>query len=297
VVWQIEGDISGDGTTINGGDTANKLGSSDTFLGLEGAWGMLRLGNLSDYMNDDMATMDPWLYSDETVSGLGIMTRFDDTYGNSIRYDSPEFGGFTFNALYSADEERENGDNAFMWGIGAGFEYESLFVKGGFMGFEEQNGSGDKSGHYWRIEAGYENDLSVIVAYQQSRQYGAAATGDTNSVWGRGTGDYGDFLGASTIAFGDDDKLKTQEAAITIGYQFGAFTPRVSVAWGDDVKMNGQKLSDSGYMQYVAGFDYVLSKRTLLYLAAGYVDYDGKLFTNGEHDSEHTVGIGLQHTF
>ncbi|MDR1529146.1 MAG: porin [Burkholderiales bacterium] len=295
-VWQIESYVSGDGTTVNGGDGANKLASRDTYVGLESFWGTLRLGHLSDYMNEEMATMDAWSYSD-TVNGLGIMTRFDSRYGNAIRYDAPDLGGLKLALIYSADEQRDNGDNAFALGIGGGYEYGGFFAKGGFMQFQDQNGNGDKSGNYWRVEGGYEDDLFVILAYQQSTQYGAAATGDTNNVWGRSTGDYGDPLGGSSVLFGDDDKLKTQEVALAVGYPVGAFLPHASFALGSDVKVNGQKLNDSGYKQFVVGADYALSERSQLFISFGYVKYDGKIFADGLHDKEYSFGIGMQHAF
>ncbi len=296
-LWQIESYISADGTTVNGDDDANRLASRDTFLGLQGGWGTLRLGHLSDYMNGDMATMDSWTYSPAGVGGMSIMTRFDSRYGNAARYDMPTLAGFDLSLLYSADEIRDGGNNQFVWGVGAGYAYEPFFVKAGYLQFQEQNGSGNKDGNYWRIEGGYEGPLSIIGAFQQSRQYGAAATADTNNVWGRSTGDYGVPLGGSTVAFGDDDKLETLEAALTVSYEIGNFLPRASFVWGDDVKVNGTKLNDSGYQQYIVGVDYTLSKRSMLYASYGYVSYDGKVFADGFHDNEYTFALGVKHVF
>ncbi len=298
-IFQVEAYISSDGTNLNGGSRANQLAGRDTFLGLQGGWGKVRLGRLSNYQNSDMETMDSWEYQAAIgINGMGIMTRFDGRFNNAVRYDSPSLAGFDLSLLYSTDEVRAGDDNRSAWGIGAGYSWQSLFVKGGYTQYQEQNGSGNKDGNYWRVEGGYAGTLSIIGAYQQATQYGASATGGTNSIWMRSTGDYSSgVLGASTVAFGDNDKLKTQEAAITASYQFGNFTPRASFVWGDDAKVNGQKLSDSGYQQYIAGVDYSLSKRSKVYASYGYISYDGDRYTDGRHDNEYAFALGMVHLF
>jgi predicted porin len=298
-IFQIESWLSGDGTTLNGGSRANQLGGRDTFLGLQGGWGKVRLGRLSNYQNSDMETMTPW--SGQLVLGIdsiGIMTRFDGRLNNAIRYDSPNIAGLDLMLIYSTDEERIGNKNRFVWGVGAGYTRNNFFVKTGYTQYQKQNGNSDKDGNYWRIEGGYDSTLSIIGAYQESTQYGASATGGTNSIWMRPTGNYSSgVLGASTVAFGGNDKMKTQEAAITASYQFGSLIPRASFVWGADAKVNGKKLSDSGYQQYIIGADYVLSKRTTAYTAFGYIRYDSDKYTDGHHNNESMFSIGLTHSF
>lgn len=298
-IWQVESYVSADGTKINGGSRANQLAGRDTFLGLQSQWGKVRLGRLSNYQNSDMETMDAWEYQWAVgINGMGIMTRYDGRFNNAVRYDMPTIAGFDLSLLYSADEQRQNNDNQFSWTIGGGYTFKELFVKAGYTQFQEQNGKGDEAGNYWRVEAGYAGTLSVIGAYQQSKQYGGSATGDTNSIWMRPTGDYSSgTLGASGVAFGNDDKLTTREMAATVSYQFGNFTPRASFVWGDNAKVNGEKLSDSGYQQYIAGVDYQLSKRSKVYASYGYISYDGNQYTDGHHDNENSLAVGMVHLF
>jgi Outer membrane protein (porin) len=297
-IWQVESYISADGTNINGGSNSNKLGSRDTFVGLQGGWGKVRLGRLSSYLNSDMETLDTWQYAWTTgTNGLGILIRYDGRHNSSIRYDSPVLAGFDFSLLYSADETRNNGDNQFTWGVGLGYTASHCFVKAGFVQFQEQNDNGDKDGYFWRVEGGYQDTLSLIFAYQQSKQYGEAATGGTDNIWMRPTADASGYLGASGIAFGNNDKLKTQEAAMTVSYQWDNFIPRISFVWGDDAKLNGNKLSDSGYQQYIAGVDYQFSKRTMLYTSYGLIHYDSSKFTDGQHDKEYSLAVGMLHLF
>ncbi|MDR2709980.1 MAG: porin [Burkholderiales bacterium] len=298
-IFQIENWISADGTNLNGGSRANALAGRDTFLGLQGGFGKVRLGRLSNYQNMEMETMASW--SGQLGLGidtLGIITRFDTRFNNAIRYDAPAFvPGIELNAMYSFDETKAGGDNRSVWSLGAGYTFDKFFAKAGFTQYQQQNGSANKDGNYWRIEGGYDSTLSIIGAYQESTQYGSAATGGTNSVWMRSTGNYGGNLGASSVFFGDNDKMKTQEAAITASYQFGNFVPRASFAIGFDAKVDGRKLDDSGYQQYILGADYVLSKRSKLYLAGGYVKYDNEKFTDGRHNNEYQIQVGMMHWF
>jgi predicted porin len=280
VVWQIESDISVDGTDINGDGS---LATSDTFVGLSGAFGTLKFGNISDYLNNDMAIVDPWTYS-VGVNGLGIITRFDGTLGNAIRYDSPDIGGFTASAMVGLDEDD---NDAHVWSLGFGYQVSDYFAKVGAIVSQHQSGS-DKTGYVIRAEGGLESDLSIIGAVQYANQYGAAATGDTDNLWGRGV---------SESSLASDDKLRTLELAATLSYAVGNVTPRLSVAWGFDAKLNGEKLDDSGYRQIVIGADYTLSKSTLLFGSAGYVKYGAEEYGDGFHDSEWTLGVGMQKTF
>ncbi|MDR0769920.1 MAG: porin [Burkholderiales bacterium] len=305
-IFQIESWISADGTTLNGGSRAGQIGGRDTFLGLQGGFGKVRLGRLSNYQNSDMETVTPWAGQlGIGIDTLGMITRFDTRFNNAVRYDSPNLGGFDLSLLYSFDEVRANGDNRAAWGIGAGYTLQNLFVKAGYTQYQQQNGSGNKDGNYWRIEGGYDSTLTVIGAFQQSTQYGASATGGTNNIWMRptgswgagGVGNIGTQLGTSGIFFGDNDKMKTQEAAITASYQIGNFVPRASFGWGFDAKVNGKKLNDSGYQQFIVGTDYVLSKRSKLFAAFGYICYDSSRFTDGRHDNEQLFQIGMLHSF
>jgi len=297
-IFQIESWISGDGTNLNGGSRANQLAGRDTYLGLQGGFGKVRLGRLSNYQNDVMETMVPWAGQlGIGIDTLGIITRFDTRFNNAVRYDSPVMAGFDLSAMYSADETRTNGNNQASWGLGAGYTLNNFFVKAGFTQYQEQNGNGNKDGNWWRVEGGYDSTLSIIGAFQQSKQYGSSATGGTNSIWMRPTGNFGGALGASTVAFGSNDKMETDEASITFSYQFGPIVPHASFAYGFNAKVNGNKLDDSGYQQYILGADYVLSKRSKVYLAGGYVKYANAKFTDGVHDNEYMIQVGMMHSF
>jgi predicted porin len=96
-IFQIESNVSAD----TGGGL---LGTRETFVGLQGSWGTVKIGNfLAPY--DDihpifgnvptlttsiLSTAALWAQASQSVGNGG----FDARLGNSIRYDSPRIAGF-----------------------------------------------------------------------------------------------------------------------------------------------------------------------------------------------------------
>lgn len=132
VIFQVENSIGADSS---GGTIAGR----DTFLGVQGAFGTARLGrfhapyddihgifgNSSTALTSILGTATMWAngVGDQAVGGGGSQVNgsFDDRYANSIRYDTPNFAGFTGHAQYSALENNRPGrTNAGAWQV-AGF--------------------------------------------------------------------------------------------------------------------------------------------------------------------------------
>ncbi len=96
-IFQIESSISGDSS---GGTLAGR----ETFAGLQGGWGTVKIGNFLapyDKINDifgNVPTLTSSILSTASVwaqGGLGKTAGgFDARLGNSVRYDSPKVGGF-----------------------------------------------------------------------------------------------------------------------------------------------------------------------------------------------------------
>ena len=79
-IWQIE-----QRTSILGESNSQRFGNRDSFIGLEGKFGKVRVGNMNNMLNE-MDTIDPWLYKTNAM-GLGINTR-TGVRTTSVRYDS-----------------------------------------------------------------------------------------------------------------------------------------------------------------------------------------------------------------
>ncbi|WP_281660439.1 porin [Microvirgula aerodenitrificans] len=309
-IWQVEQGLNIDGTTGSGSGNGynNTWATRDSFVGLTGDFGTVRLGRLSTYLNSDMEKYDAWIYG-AGVNGATITSAntLDGRINNAVRYDSPNIAGFKFTALYGADEQREYASNNTrtnknIWNLGLGYENSGYFVDASYVGYMDQNygsvddgtsdkyGKGDKNGNYWRIEGGYNaNNLLVAAAYGQSKLYGTSSPYFGLAGVKVGTLVNGVALTEADIA---NAEFKTQEAALTLGYTIGAFTPKFTYARVWDIKANGNKIEDNALNQYVVGVDYALSKRTTTYASYGYVDHKAN-----DVSSEQTFAVGVQHKF
>ncbi|MBV8680625.1 MAG: porin, partial [Aquitalea sp.] len=147
-IWQVEQGLNIDGTS--GSSSANgysgNLASRDSFVGLQGSFGKVRLGRLSTFQNSDTETYDAWTYAgnaDKTVAGMTYMSGnwLDGRHNNAIRYDLPEVvAGLSGAVLYSADENRSTGTNGArtntqFWSLGAAYTNSGFFVNGGYNNY------------------------------------------------------------------------------------------------------------------------------------------------------------------
>lgn len=269
-IWQLEQRVS-----VDDGGAGRTFGTRDSFLGLQGDFGKVKFGRLSTFQNSDMEDVDPYEYGNNAM-GLGIFTRNDGRVNNAVRYDTPSFMGLNATVLYGADEKA--GVNNDIWNVGLGYSLDAFFAKYSFLQKNDQ-GTSKKDDQSHRVEAGYSaNNLLVAVGYQQTKSH-VDALGATNFAFNNG----------SAVA---GDEVKDREAVLTVAYTMGAITPKLSLAKGWDVKVNGDKESDTGYKQYVVGVDYALSKRTVLGAQVGKVDFDG-----GKDDDIRAFGVNAVHSF
>ena len=309
-IWQVESAIH----LGNSDGTSDGWANRDSFIGLQSdKLGTIRAGRLSNNINANMDTVDTWEYNNDAL-GLGKLTRTDARYVG-VGYDSPTWAGFNFNVLYSP-RDNVNGNNRqgeYDVGIGSGerysaglnYENSGFFAKYGFdylknsavrdaIVTENPNGeithvSGDfKDGQVHRVEGGYDaNNLFVGLAYQYTKNTSSYAKG-LNNISEKLVGDH---------RVGLDNK--GQEAALTVGYHFGNIFPKLSYAHGWDVKVDGEKVTNTKYDQVVLGADYDFSKRTTANVQAGWLrEGNGALDKDDSGKTKTTAfGVGLKHTF
>ncbi|AXE34562.1 porin [Chromobacterium phragmitis] len=298
-IWQVESRLHMDGTDGDNKNSSDGFGTRDTFIGLAGdSWGQIRLGRLSDYPNMDMEQVDPGYYSGHSVGGLGMFTRMDGRHNNAIRYDSPNWYGFSYMALFGFDEARIAGldgsrTNQQFVNIGLSYENAGYFGKYSYASWGDASNVAGSNKDWHRLEAGYNaNNIYLAFGYQQIQGYGFKGS---NTYYNSAIAT---MLNTNAIAAGstqgviDTSKLKTKELALTGGYTFGAFTPYLSYAKGYNATLGGSTVNDSGYDQFVLGLDYALSKRTDVYTSYGHVKW--KLPGT---DNENSLGLGLIHRF
>ena len=308
-IWQVESYLSIDGTDLNGDTRANKFAGRDSFVGLQGDWGKVRLGRLSTYQNDSMERFDPWTYG-KGVNGMSYTSAntMDGRINNAVRYDTPNLNGFKAAVLYGTDEVRAvdaNGDrrNSSVWNLGASYDYAGYFVSAGYTHQGDANQAGDKSANYWRLEGGYEaNNLLVALAYGQSKTFANSAFG-SGLIAPAGYG-FESIPVGSVGAVGANDAMKAKELALTVAYTIGNFTPRFSYARVFDIRVQNyatgttNDYANNSIDQFVLGVDYALSKRTMAYASYGYVNHDATFkAANETESSENTFALGLVHKF
>ncbi|RXZ44533.1 porin [Crenobacter cavernae] len=250
-IWQIESAVWMDGSG------SNTFGTRDTFVGLSGNLGMVRLGRLSNAQRYPMKpAVDLWFSSTPTRGGANepnIFTRTAYFAKNSVRYDSPDLNGLKGSLQWSAGENGAAGKRVNdAWNAGLSYRLGPWFLDYGHD--RQANPAGLAEARHAdadTVALGYAADgLRTVLAYQQARGW------DWND---RG------FIGPSGAA----TDIETREYLLSLAYDVGRFTPMFTYAYGADQKANGGRADDSGYRQWIAGVNYRLSKRTSLILSHG----------------------------
>lgn len=262
-IWQVEQKAS-----IAGTDSG--WGNRQSFIGLKGGFGKLRVGRLNSVLKDT-GDINPW---DSKSDYLGVNKIAEpEARLISVRYDSPEFAGLSGSVQYALNDNagRHNSES-----YHAGFNYKNggFFMQYGGAYKRHQNVDNVKIEKYQihRLVSGYDNDaLYASVAVQQQ---------DAKLVK-------------------DNSHNSQTEVAATLAYRFGNVTPRVSYAHGFKGYAHGFKGSfddadyTNDYDQVVVGAEYDFSKRTSALVSAGWLQ-EGK----GESKFVSTAGgVGLRHKF
>lgn len=295
-IWQVESRVDVDGSTADGSGT---LASRDSFVGLTGNFGKVRLGKLSNYGNDSMETFDNLAQSGQQASFVGnILERKDGRVNNAIRYDSPEFAGFSGALLYGTDETRTAGTNNQIWNIGLSYNLNGFFAKYTYEHWGDakqvaEAGTAGSASKSQRLEFGYDaNNLHTSFGYQQVQGYLGSTTSNGSGVF------YGSSTLLNTIAsdsnqtLSSTDEAKAREIYASVGYTFGNLTPYLVVGKGYKLRVGGSDITGTDYKAVVFGAKYAVTKRTSFIADLGYIKWG-----DSQVDKERSVGVGVVHNF
>ncbi|HFA9535317.1 TPA: porin [Neisseria gonorrhoeae] len=248
-VWQLE-----QGASVAGTNTG--WGNKQSFVGLKGGFGTIRAGSLNSPLKNTKNNVNAWESGKFTGNVLEIsgMAQREHRY-LSVRYDSPEFAGFSGSVQYAPKDN--SGSNGESYHVGLNYRNNGFFAQ--YAGLFQRYGEGTKMEGYaynipsllvHRLVGGYDNNAlyaSVAAQQQDAKLYGAMSGNSHNSQ---------------------------TEVAATVAYRFGNVTPRVSYAHGFKGTVDDAN-HDNTYDQVVVGAEYDFSKRTSALVSAGWLQ-EGK---------------------
>lgn len=256
-VWQLE-----QGASVAGANSG--WGNKQSFVGLKGGFGTIRAGSLNSPLKNTGANVNAWESGKFTGNVLEIsrMAQREHRY-LSVRYDSPEFAGFSGSVQYAPKDN--SGSNGESYHVGLNYRNSGFFAQ--YAGLFQRYGEGTKKIEYddqaysmpslfveklqvHRLVGGYDNNalyVSVAAQQQDAKLYGAMSGNSHNSQ---------------------------TEVAATAAYRFGNVTPRVSYAHGFKGTVDSADY-DNTYDQVVVGAEYDFSKRTSALVSAGWLQ-EGK---------------------
>nr|WP_296748271.1 porin [Thioalkalivibrio sp.] len=214
-MFQIEQEIFFD-------DAGTEFATRDTFAGLKGDWGMLRVGKFdtpfkrargpANFFGDQLGDL-------RNVARTRTYGRFDERFRNSLHYRSPSLSGFVWDIQYSperTDRTTTEGSDTDGVSTSIGFRQGGLNLA---VAYEKQfDGAEDPDG--FRLAASYRviPALNVGALYQVTE----STAGDEGTVFGIG-GQYRInpemFLNAHYFML-DGDLNETDASLFAIGLEY-----------------------------------------------------------------------------
>lgn len=310
-VWQLEQDVS-----VAGGG-ATRWGNRESFVGLAGEFGTLRTGRVANQFDDASQAIDPWDSNNDVASQLGIFKRHDDM-PVSVRYDSPDFSGFSGSVQFVPIQNSKSAYTPAHWNTvyntNGTTTTTTTFVpavvgKPGsdvyYAGLNYKNGgfAGNYAFKYAR-HANVGRDAFELFLIGSATSDQAKGTDPLkNHQVHRLTGGYEEgglnlALAAQLDLSENGDKAKTKnsttEIAATASYRFGNAVPRISYAHGFDLIERGKKGENTSYDQIIAGVDYDFSKRTSAIVSGAWLKRNTGI---GNYTQINAASVGLRHKF
>lgn len=288
----------------------------DSFVGLKGGSGTLKLGVQSSPTRRIGTRMDYTPGSTGIGNNEAILSRiggrtgnpgFGDRMQNSVMYDSPSFAGFTLSAIYGANEsKREASPNQDDSKYGAGFQYAAgpFFATYAYerrndmnIAFTPRTATTPAIYTVAVSASGQDNDAS---SHRFGAEYNAGAF-KVGVVWDRTEVD------SKQAALGE---ARRDAYGLLAAAKLGNGELHGHYLVARDVKGSFCGLfacGETGARNFSIGYDYFLSKRTMIKLHAAQTDNDDDasydignanvLSTNASGFRVRGIALGVRHTF
>ena len=322
-IFQLESGFDlGNGRSAQG----SRLFGRYAYVGLAGDnWGKLTLGRQTHVASDFLSSLNPFGVSymqAGTLSGAfgaSVYARMD----NSIKYISPDFGGFKVGIGYAGKNNKTTSSDGFddfeardtsNW-ITTGISYDNgpITVAASYDRFrtDYRDSDGDLKGttHMWNLFGSY--DFEVVKAFLGYGQVRGSIANDVIVEQGAGSTGLNAAFNDFTTVTNPNSVVFGRNYAETNGYRQQAWVTGVTAPVGDSGKImfsyQGSATKNTGdafdgvkgnLHIFSLGYEQKLSKRTNVYAIASYGT--GKLkFDNQENVKLKStlIGIGLNHHF
>jgi predicted porin len=280
------------GTNENGG---RPLFQGQTRVGLQGDFGMVRLGRGLTPFQEIVGSFEPWhglptqagFYTDISVAGfnsapldVGGSGPNSNRISNAIFYNSPVANGFQVNASWASKEATGGG----VTGIGAG---AATYAAGA-----------QASANPFSIAGTYNNGpAAAMLAYERNAV--------ESKVWSV-AGSFSvtpELKLMGTYSHQNMEHTNTERPTIKgaeLGATYAVGPGKVLAGFGLKKQEENVRLHDLITRQYSLGYEYSLSKRTYLYVDASRktnnFTYDAAGFVSGAFN-RNIYDIGLNHSF
>lgn len=286
-IWQVETALSMTGSRDgNGAASGSSFGKlRDSFVGLQSNdFGTLQVGRLSNFANTHQGIIDAWTYSQFPL-GLSQFYNNQKRYDHAVRYTTPELSGFTAFVQYGQEESSAgkvvSSTNA--------LDQANRAINGGIK----------FSTGPWSLTYGYEDASIPLNEFDPNLNDGVDALHDVVDHTVEGVYQANGFLlglGYRNTAAEDGNYWKSfdkEQYAFTVAYEVDSWKPKFSYAHGD-YSGKAQAVTnefDYSYDQFIVGFDYALSKRTVIGSQFGYFDNELSV------DPVQSLGVNVVHSF
>lgn len=273
--FQLEGSIGMDKGTFSGFDR-------QSWLGLSGGFGQVQLGKMWSPYDDTLANAND-TFSANVASAYSVFVPYEDNAGNTIRYNTPSFGGVSGAVAYTLGEDKTATTSPSSI-TSMSLNYAAGPIMAG-LAYQVEN---DKN----PAATGF-TDLSNL--------FGLAGVTTSKAEYTLISGSYD--LGVAKLVAGFNNVKFTSSAlagsAKSNAFNLGAEVPLSSaLALGvgyaqNKVKVNGSDIAKITGYSFAA--KYALSKRTFAYGLATNVKTDLAGTSDGAKST--LFAVGVQHTF
>ncbi len=239
---------SGFASDTGAGDSRG-LFARESWVGLSGGFGALKLGNFTGATALYYATSDYiGMHNHETGTSSDAFYIGAGSTRNAISYATPSLGGLVVEAQVGLKETKAPGTKD-TYVLVANYDAGPLHLGGGYS-------QGPLSFSLPGVPA-------ALTTTQEGKEWGIRALYEMGPVVFGATyianeGEFNDGVGGKF-------KGKRDAARVSAMYVLGSSEFHVNVGAAGKYKADGEKLEDSDAIQYTLGYNYNLSKRTKVY--------------------------------